>query len=162
MSQIFPKPQMSLEQKCLLLYLFNEIIENDVIADRNDWKELWSEKWKLQINAFLRAKRRDIETLGALRDPNDKSTDIVNNLDLGALYNKMDKQAVSDLYTQCLNFEPYNWFDLLSNENRREKEWHKKLYKKIKSLCPKLTLEQGIRGEFLKVIADYLHVNVKP
>ena len=128
MGQIFPKPQMPLEQKCLLFYWFNKIIENDLVTDSSGCKELWFEKWRMQVDAFLKSKKEKIGQLNALRDPDDRSADIVGNLNPQVLYDVIAKQKSNltkswglDLYGQCKAFAPYDWFDLLLKEKRREK-----------------------------------------
>lgn len=165
MSQIFPKPQMPLDQKCLLLYLFNKVIENDLITDSSGYKELWAEKWRMQVDTFLRGKMKSIENLNVLKNPNGTFTDIIDNLDLLVLYNEIVKQKSNvvkswelDLYRQCEVFSPYDWLDLLLKEKRREKKWHGKLYKKLQTLCPKLTLDQSIKEKTLKEITQILHI----
>lgn len=165
MSQIFPKPQMSLDQKCLLFYLFNKIIESDLITDSSGYKELWAEKWRIQVNAFLRTKRKNIESLNVLKNSDDAFTDIIDNLDSQALYDEIASQRPNlikswelALYGQCEAFSPYDWSDLLLKEKRREKRWHEKLYKKLQTLCPELTLDQGIKNKTLKEIAQILHI----
>ena len=128
MNKIFPKSQIPLEQKCLLFYWFNKIIENDLVTDSTGWKEIWYGIWRVQVNAFLRSKKGKIEQLNILRDPNDVSADIVGNLNPQVLYDVIAKQKSNltkswglDLYGQCKAFAPYDWFDLLLKEKRREK-----------------------------------------
>ena len=165
MGQIFPRPQMPLEQKCLLLYWFNKIIENDLATDSSGCKELWFEKWRMQVNAFLISKKEKIEQFNVLRNPDDAFADIVENLDPQVLFDVIVKQKSNltkswelDLFGQCVAFDPYDWFDLLLKEKRRERKWHEKLYKKLQTLCPKLTLNQGLKDNTLKEIAKILHV----
>lgn len=111
MGQTFPEPQMPLDQKCLLLYLFNKIIESDLITDSSGYKELWAEKWRMQVNTFLRKKRKNIEFFYVLKNPDDAFTDIIDNLDSQALYDEIASQRPNlikswglVLYGQCKVF----------------------------------------------------------
>lgn len=118
---------MPLDQKCLLLYLFNKVIENDLINDSSGYKGLWAGKWRIQVDTFLWAKMKSVENLNVLKNLNDTFTNIIDNLDLLVLYNEIAKQKSNvvkswelDLYRQCEVFSPYDWLDLLLKK-RREK-----------------------------------------
>ena len=157
---------MPLDQKCLLYYWFNKIIENDLVTDSKGWKEIWFGIWRVQVNAFLRFKKEKIKQLNILTNSNDVSADIVGNLNPQVIYGVIRKQKSNltkswelDLFGQCVAFDPYDWFDLLLKEKRREKKCQENLYKKLQVLCPKLTLDQSIKDNTLKEIAKILHVN---
>lgn len=174
MKPIFPRPQMPLNQKCLLLCCFQKIIREDIKNSKSqndtEWKELWFEKWENQVETYLKPKRDTITKLHVLKDPNEKIMDILDNLDIQLLYNNIQKEISNcgkaweiKLYRQCCDFDPYDWDDLLQKEKRGEKEWYKELYKHIKRLCPNLRLDFQIQQKTLSCIYNFLYnTNTKP
>ena len=61
MGQVFPNPQIPLDQKCLLFYFFKEIIGEDIRQLHDDYKKLWLEKWKIQVASFLIEKENPLK-----------------------------------------------------------------------------------------------------
>lgn len=166
MGQVFPNPQMPLKQKCLLFNFFKEIIEEDIKHLHDDYKELWLEKWKMQVESVLNRKRKSIGSMQVLKNPNDRLANIVDNLDMSLLYESIKSQehnAIANweliLFGQCIDFEPYKWEDLLQKERRRENKWHKKLFEKLNHFCPNMQLESHARDVVLKRIATFLKVS---
>lgn len=170
MKPIFPNPKMPLNQKCLLLCFFQKIIKEDIknSQSQNDaeWKELWFGKWENQVRHFLEKKKNSIVNLQVMKDPDNKTIDIWDNLDIQLLYNNIRNEKSNlrksweiELYGQCDKFTPFDWDDLLQKEKRREKGWHKKLYDNwIKPLCPNLQLDITNKKKTLGWIATYLNV----
>lgn len=101
-----------------------------------------------------------------MKDPDNKTIDIWDNLDIQLLYNNIRNEKSNlrksweiELYGQCDKFTPFDWDDLLQKEKRREKGWHKKLYDNwIKPLCPNLQLDITNKKKTLGWIATYLNV----
>lgn len=75
MKPIFPRPQMPLNQKCLLFYFFQKIMKEDIENSKSqcntdwEWKDLWFEKWKIQTEDFLKSKKGAIDNLLVLKNP---------------------------------------------------------------------------------------------
>ena len=175
MKPIFPRPQMPLNPKCLLFYFFQKIMKEDIENSKSqcntdwEWKDLWFEKWKIQTEDFLKSKKGAIDNLLVLKNPNDKLSMIVDNLDFQLLYDGINNEQSNlnkswglDLYSQCEKFAPFDWFTLLQKEKRREKKWHEKLYKWIQSVTPNLHLDSNSQKESLIEIAKCLNLSIYP
>ena len=166
MNQIFPKSQMPFDQQCLLLYFFRTIIEEDITHCYIEYKELWFQKWKDRVNKCLKCKKNELNALNILNDKTGTLANIIDNLHIKNLYDEIeckesniDKPWALSLYRQCLDFEPYESFDSLLQENEEEKEFFKSLHKKNQTLGLSTALDQEVKETTLKEIADYLHIN---
>lgn len=147
MKPIFPKPQMSHDQKCLLFCLEKEIIDKDLEYSRQnesqdiyEHKCIWFGLWKSTVDSIIK------ESAGS------KELSI-NSLDKYILHNNLNIKSRTnwkkELYRQCVNFIPYSWKSLRDSGKCDDDPPYERV-------SPELNINMEVKDYTLKEIATFL------